>query len=82
MEGLLTLRFTYETRFKVKYFSEFNINNHVILGPTNYLGRPISESNIQEYVSNITSKYMPIDLPQWQIVMIPSAGTGDSMVNL
>lgn len=42
----------------------------------------MNENNIQEYVSGITSKYMPIDLPQWQIVLIPSAGTGngDSMV--
>ncbi|XP_037040011.1 uncharacterized protein LOC119077006 isoform X1 [Bradysia coprophila] len=59
--------------------SEFDINNHVILGPSTHMGRPVNENNIQEYVSNITSKYMPIDLPQWQIVLIPSAGSGDNM---
>lgn len=59
--------------------SEFDINNHVILGPSKHLGRPVNENNIQEYVSDITSKYMPIDRPQWQIVLIPSAGSGDNM---
>lgn len=40
----------------------------------------MNENNIQDYVSNITSKFMPIDLPQWQIVLIPSTGSGDNMV--
>lgn len=62
------------------YFREFNIDNHVILGPSNYLRRAVNENNIQDYVSSITSKPMPNNLPQWQIVLIPSAGT-DNMVN-
>lgn len=60
--------------------SDFNIDNHVVLGPSNHMGWQVNENNIQEYVSNITSKYISIDLPQWQIVLIPSAGTGDPMV--
>lgn len=59
--------------------SDFKIDNHVILGPSNYMGRPVNENNIQEHISGITSKYMPTELPQWQIVLIPSAGTGDNM---
>lgn len=46
------------------------------------MGRPVNDTNIQEHVSGITSKYMPVDLPQWQIVLIPSAGTGDNVVGL
>lgn len=31
----------------------------------------MSESNIQEYISNIVSKYLPPSLPPWQICIIP-----------
>lgn len=39
--------------------------------PSNYRGRQVSEANIQEYISNIVSKYLPPSLPPWQICIIP-----------
>lgn len=38
-----------------------------------FRGRLISEANIQEYISNIVSKYLPADVPQWQMFVIPIA---------
>lgn len=43
--------------------------------PSNYRGRPVTETNIQDYVSNIVSKYLPPDMPPWQICVIPMANT-------
>ncbi|XP_034474671.1 uncharacterized protein LOC117781898 [Drosophila innubila] len=53
--------------------SGFNINNHVLLGTHKHRGRPVNESNIQEYVSELAAKYMPSDLPQWQVTVIPNS---------
>ncbi|EDX05425.1 GD21804 [Drosophila simulans] len=53
--------------------SGFNINNHVLLSTHKYRGRPVSESNIQEYVSELATKYIPSDLPQWQVIVIPNS---------
>ncbi|XP_037711088.1 uncharacterized protein LOC119548072 [Drosophila subpulchrella] len=53
--------------------SGFNINNHVLLNTHKYRGRPVTESNIQEYVSELATKYIPSDLPQWQVIVIPNA---------
>ncbi|XP_060666269.1 uncharacterized protein LOC132798432 [Drosophila nasuta] len=53
--------------------SGFNINNHVLLGTDKYRGRPVHESNIQEYVSELAAKYIPSDLPQWQVTVIPNS---------
>jgi hypothetical protein len=51
---------------------DFDINNHVLMGQSTFKGRPITESNIQDYVSSeIVSKYMPHDYPPWQIYIIP-----------
>ncbi|EDW04027.1 uncharacterized protein LOC6562456 [Drosophila grimshawi] len=50
----------------------FNINNHVLLSNPKYRGRPVNESNIQEYVSELAAKYIPSDLPQWQVTVIPN----------
>lgn len=43
--------------------------------PSNYRGRPVTETNVQEYISNIVSKYLPPDLPPWQICVIPMSNT-------
>lgn len=45
--------------------------------PSNYLyrGRSITESNIQDYISNIVSKYLPAGLSPWQICVIPVVKT-------
>ncbi|ALC39407.1 CG33120 [Drosophila busckii] len=53
--------------------SGFNINNHVLLSTPKYRGRAVSESNIQEYVSELAAKYIPSDLPQWQVTVIPNS---------
>ncbi|KAM8717126.1 hypothetical protein ACLKA7_003919 [Drosophila subpalustris] len=53
--------------------SGFNINNHVLLSTHKYRGRPVTESNIQEYVSELAAKYIPSDLPQWQVTVIPNS---------
>lgn len=53
--------------------SSFNIENHITMYPSNYRGRPVTEINIQDYISNIVSKYLPPDLPPWQICVIPMA---------
>ncbi|EDW55674.1 GM17057 [Drosophila sechellia] len=58
--------------------SGFNINNHVLLSTHKYRGRPVSESNIQEYVSELATKYIPSDLPQWQVIVIPNSDSTQS----
>ncbi|XP_030383743.1 uncharacterized protein LOC115631193 [Scaptodrosophila lebanonensis] len=52
--------------------SGFSINNHVLLSTHKYRGRAVNESNIQEYVSELATKYIPSDLPQWQVIVIPT----------
>lgn len=41
------------------------------MGPTTFKGRPISESNIQECINIVVSKYMSPDIPPWQVKIIP-----------
>ncbi|XP_058819675.1 uncharacterized protein LOC131682304 [Topomyia yanbarensis] len=55
----------------VKKTKDFNIDNHIILAPSLHRGRPLTEANLQDYVSEIISKYMPPDIPPWQIFCIP-----------
>ncbi|XP_055541993.1 uncharacterized protein LOC129727814 [Wyeomyia smithii] len=55
----------------VKKTKDFNIDNHIILSPLLHRGRPLTEANLQEYVSEIISKYMPPDISPWQIFCIP-----------
>lgn len=49
----------------------FDVNHHITVYPSNYRGRPVTGSNIQDYISNIVSKYFPVGLPPWQICVIP-----------
>lgn len=56
-------------------FRSFDIENHINVCPSNYRGRPVTESNIQDYISNIVSKYLPAGLPPWQICVIPIVRT-------
>ncbi|XP_023317329.1 uncharacterized protein LOC106656201 isoform X2 [Trichogramma pretiosum] len=46
---------------------DFSIDNHLIVSPSSYKGRPIGEANIQEYVSDVTSKYLPTGHSPWQV---------------
>ncbi|KAG6455398.1 uncharacterized protein LOC115446888 isoform X2 [Manduca sexta] len=49
----------------------FRTENHFIVANAVYRGRQVSDSNIQEYVSDIVSKYFPPDQPPWQYIIIP-----------
>uniref|UniRef100_A0A8D8CNW9 (northern house mosquito) hypothetical protein n=1 Tax=Culex pipiens TaxID=7175 RepID=A0A8D8CNW9_CULPI len=60
----------------VKKTKDFNIDNHIILAPTLHRGRPLTEANLQDYVSEFISKYMPPEIPPWQIFCIPMAPGG------
>ncbi|XP_076664076.1 uncharacterized protein LOC143366691 [Andrena cerasifolii] len=48
----------------------FSVDNHLINSPCSFRGRPITESNIQEYVSDLTSKFLPSGKPPWQVHVI------------
>ncbi|XP_075971509.1 uncharacterized protein LOC142973562 [Anticarsia gemmatalis] len=53
----------------------FRIENHFVVTNAVYRGRPVGENNIQEYVSDIVSKYFPSDQPPWQYIVIPCIST-------
>ncbi|XP_075231998.1 uncharacterized protein LOC142330542 isoform X2 [Lycorma delicatula] len=48
----------------------FNLDNHIVLANPTFRGGPVTNSNIQEYISDIVSKYLPADIPPWQITVI------------
>ncbi|XP_022196869.2 uncharacterized protein LOC111054198 isoform X2 [Nilaparvata lugens] len=52
---------------------QFDIENHVVSANPLFRGRSVTGSNIQEYVSDIVSKYLAAELPPWQITVIPCA---------
>lgn len=56
---------------KIDHFRTFVVDNHINVYPSNYRGRPVTTTNIQDYISNIVSKYLPVGLPPWQICVIP-----------
>ncbi|XP_050343594.1 uncharacterized protein LOC126769097 isoform X2 [Nymphalis io] len=49
----------------------FRLENHFIVSNGVYRGRPVSDNNIQEYVSDIISKYFLNEQPPWQYIVIP-----------
>lgn len=53
----------------------FDIKQHIIECPSNYRGRQVTEATVQEYISNIITKYLPSTLPPWQICIIPIVPT-------
>lgn len=53
------------------HFRSFDIDNHINICPSSYRGRSVTAANIQDYISNIVSKYLQVGLPQWQICVIP-----------
>lgn len=60
------------------YSRSFDVDSHITIYPSNYRGRPVTASNIQDYISNIVSKYIPVGLPPWQICVIPVIRTKSS----
>ncbi|CAK1545870.1 unnamed protein product [Leptosia nina] len=49
----------------------FRADNHVFMANAIYRGRPVNDANIQDYVSDVISKYFPSDHPPWQYIIIP-----------
>ena len=48
----------------------FSVDNHLLNSPCSFRGRPITEFNIQDYVSDLTSKFFPFGQPPWQVHVI------------
>lgn len=59
----------------IHHFRAFVVDNHINVYPSNYRGRPVTMTNVQDYISNIVSKYLPVGLPPWQICVIPVIST-------
>ncbi|CAG4919034.1 unnamed protein product [Colias eurytheme] len=53
----------------------FRPDNHVLVANAIYRGRPVTDTNIQDYISDIISKYFPSDHPPWQYIIIPCVST-------
>ncbi|KAJ8733425.1 hypothetical protein PYW08_001723 [Mythimna loreyi] len=53
----------------------FRPENHFIVASAVYRGRQVGENNIQEYVSDIVSKYFTSDQSPWQYIVIPCVST-------
>ncbi|XP_076280417.1 uncharacterized protein LOC143209078 isoform X2 [Lasioglossum baleicum] len=53
-----------------KDLKDFSVDNHLIHSSSSFRGRPITESNIQDYVSDLTLKFFPYGQPPWQIHVI------------
>ncbi|XP_033221703.1 uncharacterized protein LOC117175944 isoform X2 [Belonocnema kinseyi] len=49
---------------------EFSVDNHLLISPCSFKGRAITESNIQEYVSDVTQKFLPSNHSPWQVLVI------------
>ncbi|KAG7189714.1 hypothetical protein KM043_017382 [Ampulex compressa] len=48
----------------------FSVDNHLVNSPCSFKGRPITESNIQDYTSDVTSKFLPSSQSPWQVHVI------------
>nr|XP_049694565.1 uncharacterized protein LOC110383941 [Helicoverpa armigera]XP_049694566.1 uncharacterized protein LOC110383941 [Helicoverpa armigera] len=53
----------------------FRPENHFIVASAVYRGRQVGDNNIQEYVSDIVSKYFASDQSPWQYIVIPCVST-------
>ncbi|PNF33020.1 hypothetical protein B7P43_G16381 [Cryptotermes secundus] len=71
LQTALTTRWGCYAWQKPAYFS---LDNHLVVGSALFRGRAVNDWNIQECVSDIVSKYLPSELPPWQITIIPSTG--------
>lgn len=49
---------------------EFCLDDHILLAPTTFKGRPISNLNIQDMTSDMIAKMLPGEIPPWQISVI------------
>ncbi|XP_018337577.1 PREDICTED: uncharacterized protein LOC108745744 [Trachymyrmex septentrionalis] len=53
-----------------KELDYFSVDNHLANSPYSFRGRPITENNIQDYISDVTSKFLPKKLPPWQVRVV------------
>ncbi|XP_011639419.1 uncharacterized protein LOC105428689 [Pogonomyrmex barbatus] len=68
------------TRWAVYVWKEldyFSVDNHLANSSCSFRGRPITESNIQDYISDVTSKFLPKKLPPWQVHVISYLARGE-----
>ncbi|KAE8738393.1 hypothetical protein FOCC_FOCC016114 [Frankliniella occidentalis] len=49
----------------------FQLDKQLLLCSAAFRGRPVTDNNIQEVVSDLVSKYLVPELPPWQIALIP-----------
>ncbi|XP_076263861.1 uncharacterized protein LOC143198492 [Rhynchophorus ferrugineus] len=52
---------------------KFDLDQHVNVAKFTYKGRAVTEYNIQEYVSEIVTKYLPPGTSPWQVIIIPTS---------
>ncbi|XP_043664768.1 uncharacterized protein LOC122627596 [Vespula pensylvanica] len=67
------LRLTLTTKWGLyvwKDNEQFSVDNHLLNSPCSFRGRPLTESNIQDYVSDVTSKFLPAGRSPWQVNVI------------
>ncbi|XP_043266539.1 uncharacterized protein [Venturia canescens] len=53
-----------------KNLDDFSMDDHLISSPCYYRGRQISDTNIQDFVSDVTSKFLPSAQSPWQVHVI------------
>lgn len=49
----------------------FQLDKQLLMCSAAFRGRPVTDNNIQEVVSDLVSKYLPAELPPWQVALIP-----------
>ncbi|XP_033321385.2 uncharacterized protein LOC117217699 isoform X1 [Megalopta genalis] len=67
------LRMSLSTRWGLYVWKDqkaFSVDNHLLNSPSSFRGHPITETNIQDYVSFLTSKFFPFRQSPWQVHVI------------
>ncbi|XP_029665854.1 uncharacterized protein LOC115237136 isoform X1 [Formica exsecta] len=66
------LRSTLFTRWGVYVWKEldYSVDSHLVNSPCSFRGRPITDNNIQDYISDVTSKFLPRRLSPWQVHIV------------
>lgn len=55
---------------------EFSVDQVLVVGGrSTHRGRPLTELNVREHVSDIVTRYLPRGAPPWQLVVLPCAGS-------
>ncbi|XP_072743082.1 uncharacterized protein [Anoplolepis gracilipes] len=66
------LRSALFTRWGVYVWKEldYSVDSHLVNSPCSFRGRPITDNNIQDYISDVTSKFLPRRLSPWQVHVV------------